>query len=233
MDLSVVLPCFNEEANVASTVADLHAWMQKGGITGSIICVNDGSTDGTAAILKALSEKNPAVVVLTHPTNIGYGAAVRTGCDAATTEWIAFMDSDGQFHAEDFNALLPLCREASFVVGRRRHRADPFLRKVNAKCFGILTWLVLGVWVRDVNCAMKMYRRDIWKDIRPVFSTGALYNAELFARAKRAGIPWKQVDVNHYPRVRGAQTGARPGVIVRMFQELNALCVSLEREKRS
>jgi len=233
MELSVVLPCFNEEANVVSTIADTHAWMQKAGIVGSLICVDDGSTDGTAVALQKLSQEYTNVVIVTHPTNIGYGAAVRSGCDAATTEWIGFMDSDGQFRAEDFGLLLPFCSEVPMVVGRRRKRADSFMRRVNAKCFGILTWISLGVWVRDVNCAMKLYRSDVWQKIRPVFSTGALFNAELFARAKRAGVLWKQVDVRHYPRIRGAQTGARPGVIVRMFQELNALCASLGREKQS
>lgn len=232
MQMSVVLPCFNEEANAAATVADVSAWMQSAGVSGDIICVDDGSTDGTAAALKKLAAQYPNLKIVTHPVNIGYGAAVRSGCDAATTEWIAFMDSDGQFHAEDFGKLLPFCGQYSMVVGRRRKRADPFMRKVNAKCFGILTWMSLGVWVRDVNCAMKIYKRDIWQKIRPRFSTGALFNAELFARARRAGVSWKQTDVSHYPRVRGAQTGARPGVILRMFQELNALCSSLEREDR-
>lgn len=214
---------------MAATVADVDAWMKKAGITGSIICVDDGSRDGTAKTLLALQQAYPNLKVVTHPKNIGYGAAVRSGCDAADTEWIAFMDSDGQFHAEDFNNLLPFCGEFGFVVGRRRKRADPLMRKLNAKCFGILAWLSLGVWARDVNCAMKIYRREIWQNIRPTFSTGALFNAELFARAKREGVAWKQVDVSHYPRIRGAQTGANPGVILRMFKELNALCRALER----
>ena len=231
MELSIALPCFNEEANLAETLADLDRWMKSAGIKGQMICTDDGSSDGTLALLQKLQATYPNLVIVRHPQNIGYGAAVRSACDAATTKWVGFMDSDGQFHAEDFGKLLPETGAYGFVVGRRRHRADPFLRKVNAKCFGILTWLVLGVWVRDVNCAMKIYRRDIWEMIRPTFSTGALFNAELFARAKKAGIAWKQVDVEHYPRVRGAQTGARPGVILRMFRELDRLCQALEQEK--
>ncbi len=233
MELSIALPCFNEEANIAQTVADTDAWMKSAGIKGQIICTDDGSRDRTLAVLEGLKGTYPNLVVVKHPQNIGYGAAVRSGCDAATTEWIAFMDSDGQFKPEDFSKLTPFCGEFDMVVGRRRHRADPFMRKVNAKCFGILTWASLGVWVRDVNCAMKIYRRSAWEKIRPTFSTGALFNAELFARARQAGIAWKQVDVGHYPRVRGAQTGARAGVILRMFRELNQLCRALETEGRA
>ena len=233
MELSIALPCFNEEANIVQTLTDLDAWMKSQNIHGNMICVDDGSRDTTFQVLEGLKSRFPNLVTLKHPENIGYGAAVRTGCDAARTEWIAFMDSDRQFHASDFGKLTPFCGEYDIVVGRRRHRADPFLRKVNAKCFGILTWTALGVWVRDVNCAMKIYRRSVWQEIRPTFSTGALFNAELFARARRRGYTWKQVDVGHYPRVRGAQTGARPGVILRMFQELNALCRSLQKEGKN
>lgn len=227
MQLSIALPCFNEEANVPYTLADVDAWMQSRGIEGQIIAVDDGSKDGTARVLQELAQKYPRLRVVKHETNRGYGAAVRSGCDAATTEWIGFMDSDGQFHAEDFDHLVALSASVPLVVGRRRHRADPFMRKVNAKCFGLLTWVVLGVWVRDVNCAMKMFRRDLWQRIRPVHATGALFNAELFARARRAGARWKQVDVSHYPRVRGTQTGAHPLVILRMFKELWKLWRSL------
>ena len=229
MEVSVVLPCFNEESNVADTVEDIDVWMKTMHVDGDIICVDDGSVDETGAVLQSLQCVYPRLKILKHPQNIGYGAAVRSGCDVATTEWIAFMDSDGQFHAEDLSLLLPLCDQFDLVVGKRIKRADPFMRTINAKSFGILTWVILGVWVRDVNCAMKMYRRRIWPTIRPRISTGALFNAELFARAKKAGISWQQVPVHHYPRIRGTQTGAKAGVVLRMFRELRDLYVSLKR----
>ena len=227
MQLSIALPCFNEEANLPATIADVDAWMGKRSIRGDIIAVNDGSRDGTGEVLEVLQKTYPRLRVVTHPENQGYGAAVRSGCDAATTEWVAFMDSDGQFHAEDFDKLLPSCGAFSLVVGRRRKRADSLLRKVNAKCFGFLTWLVFRVWVRDLNCAMKVFRRDLWQRIRPQHATGALFNAELFVRARQTGVRWKQVDVSHYPRTKGSQTGASPLVILKMFRELWTLWKAL------
>ena len=229
MQLSIVLPCFNEEANIAATIADVDAWMQRRSITGEIIAVNDGSTDDTGVVLQHITASFRRLRVVTHPTNRGYGAAVRSGCDAVTTEWIGFMDSDGQFHTEDFDHLIRMSDDASIVVGRRRKRADPFMRKVNAKCFGFLSWLMLGVWARDVNCAMKIFRRDVWQRIRPTVATGALFNAELFARARKQGIAWAQVDVEHYPRQRGQQTGANPLVILRTLRELWVLRKLLAR----
>lgn len=217
--LSLVLPCYNEKDNISNTIRSCRGWMDKSGIEGEIIIVNDGSTDSTGKILDSLKSELKFKIV-SFTVNQGYGAAVRAGCDEASEEFIAFMDSDGQFDPYDFNLLIPHLNQYDIVVGRRRKRADPFMRKLNAKLFGVLGWMVLGVWVRDVNCAMKIFRRSIWNKVRPSVSTGALFNAELFYNLKRSGINWKQIDVSHYPRLAGTQTGANISVILRMFKEV-------------
>jgi glycosyltransferase involved in cell wall biosynthesis len=220
VSLSIALPCFNEEKNVETTIRDILAWFTEDGIDGEVIAVNDGSRDGTGEVLARLAKEKSNVKVVTHPTNLGYGCAVRSGLDAGTKEWIAFMDSDGQFKAADFRKLLPFTADYAIITGRRRKRADPFMRRVNAKLFAVLNVLILGIWVRDINCAMKMFRRDIWHKVRPEFATGALFNAETFYRAKLQRIAWKQVFVEHYPRLYGQQTGAKLSVILRMFRDL-------------
>jgi glycosyltransferase involved in cell wall biosynthesis len=227
MTISVVLPCYNEEKNIAATVRDVADWMRAHSLQGEIIVVNDGSTDGTASVLASLESTHKNLRIIAYSPNRGYGSAVRTGCDSAVSDVIAFMDSDGQFHAKDFDLLLPHLDSVAFVTGRRRKRADPFMRKLNAKLFGFLNLLILGIWVRDINCAMKVFRRSIWKKIRPTHATGALVNAEIFLNLKRKGIVWKQVDVSHYRRAHGTQTGAKLSVIVRMFRELFSLRTSL------
>jgi len=218
--ISIALPCYNEEANIERTVEDLLSWFEEDQIDGEIVAVNDGSRDRTGEILARLAKEHPQVKVVVHEKNRGYGSAVRSGMDAGTKEWIAFMDSDGQFKARDFRKLLPLAKEYAIVTGRRRKRADPLIRKLNAKGFAFLNLAILGIWVRDINCAMKMFRRDVWQKIRPEFATGALFNAETFYRAKLHKIPWQQVFVEHYPRVYGQQTGAKLSVIFRMFRDL-------------
>ena len=224
--LSLILPCFNEAANIRTTVEGVLQWYSAAGIDGEVIVVNDGSTDGTGSILASILQSASNVHVVTHAYNRGYGAAVVSGLDAATGEIMGFMDSDGQFDPKDFSLLLPLLDRASFVTGRRRHRADPFMRKVNAKLFGFLSFAILGIWVRDVNCAMKLWKRDIWQTIRPRVATGALVNAEMYFRLQRAGLTYAQVDVGHYPRKFGTQTGAKLSVILRMLGELWRLRVA-------
>lgn len=218
--LSLILPCFNEAANIRTAVEGVLQWYSAAGIDGEVIAVNDGSLDTTGSILSSLAAASPRVRVVTHERNRGYGAAVFSGLDAARGEIMGFMDSDGQFDPKDFSLLLPLLDRAPFVTGRRRHRADPFMRKVNAKLFGFLSFVILGIWVRDVNCAMKLWKREIWQTIRPRVATGALVNAEMYFRLQRAGLTYAQVDVGHYPRKFGLQTGAKVSVILRMLREL-------------
>ena len=220
MQISLILPCYNEEKNIENTVNDVLNWFANAEIDGELIVVNDGSQDDSATVLERLSSQISNLMVLTHEKNRGYGEALRTGLDAATKEWMGYMDSDGQFRTEDFEKLLPYTEQVDFVTGRRFQRADPFIRKLNAKLFGGLNFLVLGIWVHDINCAMKMWKRDIWSQIRPTVATGALFNAEMFYRLKQQRITWKQVFVDHYPRLYGEQTGANIRVILRMFRDL-------------
>jgi glycosyltransferase involved in cell wall biosynthesis len=220
MPLSVILPCYNEEENIEAAIRDVASWMKSASVDGTIIVVNDGSKDRSAEILESLSKEFSNLKIVTHTTNGGYGVAVRSGCDAATTELIAFMDSDGQFHASDLSLLLPHIDRFAFVTGRRAHRADPFIRNMFGKILGGMNFIVLGLWVRDVNCGLKLFRRDIWKDIRPTHGVEKLFNTEIFLRLKRKGIPWHTVDVPHYPRTAGTPTGGSVKVIIRMFKEL-------------
>jgi len=145
---------------------------------------------------------------------------VRSGCDAATMDLIAFMDSDGQFRVEDFELLLPHVDSFAFVTGRRRKRADSLIRNVYGKMLGLLIWTTLTIWVRDINCAMKVFKRSLWPRIRPVHGTEKFFNAEIFLNLKQQNILWYQVDVSHYPRRSGTPTGASLRVILKMFSEL-------------
>ena len=220
MSLSVVLPCYNEEENIENTTRDLLWWFDASQTDGEIIIVNDGSKDASAEIVQKLQTQDERVRPVFHEVNKGYGAAICSGCDVATKDVIGFMDSDGQFHAEDFAKLLPHIHEYDLVTGIRTKRADPLPRKLNAALYGTLTRLALGIKVQDLNCGMKIFKASAWTKLRPVYGMGALFNAEVFLAAKEEGIAFYQTPVGHYPRTAGNPTGAKISVILRMFKEL-------------
>ncbi len=223
MRLSIILPCRNEEANIDHVVRDCESLLQTRGIDGELVITDDGSIDQTPVRAQALAQEFKNIRIVTHTVNQGYGAAIRSGMDKAQGELVCFMDSDGQFHADDIGTLLDNMGTADFISGIRIKRADPWNRKLNAFLYGTLVRLVLNVRVKDLNCGLKMFKRSIWQDIRPMQATGALYNAEVYLRLRRKGYTLSEVPVHHYPRTAGEQTGAKAGVVLKMFKELAAL----------
>jgi glycosyltransferase involved in cell wall biosynthesis len=220
-ELSVVLPAYNEEPNVERVVRDCVAYLDGKGLDYELLVVNDGSRDRTGEILNRLATELPRLRPQHHPQNRGYGAALRTGFDAAAKRFVFYMDGDGQFDIKELDVILPLVTdEDTIVTGYRIERRDPFMRRLNAKLFG--GWLVrvmLNVRVRDLNCAFKLIPKKVLNAII-LESTGALINAELYGRAVRKGFGIKEVGVHHYARIAGVQTGAHLSVILRAFYDL-------------
>jgi glycosyltransferase involved in cell wall biosynthesis len=223
-ELSVVLPAFNEEPNVERVVREVAPYLESLGLDYELLVVNDGSRDRTGAILDGLVKEFPRLRPLHHPQNRGYGAALRTGFDAAHKRFVFYMDGDGQFDIKDLAVILPLATDDDHIVtGYRIERRDPFMRRLNAKLFGgFLVRIMLGVKVRDLNCAFKLIPKKVFERIT-LESTGALINAELYGRAIRKGFGIKEVGVHHYPREAGVQTGAHLRVILRAFYDLARL----------
>lgn len=220
MNLSIVHPCYNEEENIEYTVHETLKWFDKESHDGEVVVVDDGSKDQSPKILQKLSQEDARVKIVTHEKNQGYGIAVRSGCDAAQKKYVAFVDSDGQFKIEDLNLLIPHLSDSEFVPGRRRKRADSFVRNAFGKILGLLIFATFGMWIRDVNCGMKIFSKDLWPTMRPLYGTEKFFNTELYLRLKRAGYTWKQIDVPHYPRRAGSPTGGSGRVIIGMIKEL-------------
>ncbi len=229
--LSVVLPAYNEEANIEAVVGKVVRYLDDRGLDYEIIVVDDGSADRTREILDRLQAEQPRLRPQHHAQNRGYGCALRTGFDAATMPYVFYMDGDGQFDIADLDELLPLAREDCIVTGYRIERRDPFIRRLNALLFGVfLVRVVLGVRVRDLNCAFKLIPKRVF-DAITLESTGALINAELYGRAIRSGFRIREVGVHHYPREAGVQTGAHLGVILRAFYDLFRLRQKIVSDK--
>ena len=221
--LSVVLPAYNEAANLRATVEGALEVLRGLGGRFEVIVVDDGSRDGTGALADALARATPEIRAVHHPHNRGYGAAIRSGFTAATLPWLFFTDADGQFDLRELPTLLSETARADVVAGYRLRRQDPWFRRLYAFLFGrVLVRAVLGVRVRDLNCAFKLIRRDLVAGL-DLKSDGALINAELLGKAQRAGARAIEVGVHHFPRRVGTQTGGNPRVIMRAFRELLAL----------
>lgn len=200
--LSLVLPAFNEEAGIRQAVAEADEALARLIDEYEILVVDDGSSDATASVVAEEAARRPHVRLLRHERNRGYGAALRTGFEAARFDLVAFTDADCQFHLDDLGRLLPLTDRVPVAVGYRQDRQDPWRRRFLSGGFNLLARTLLGTRVRDCDCALKAFRRDALARLLPE-TDGFFVNAEMLARARQSGFEVAEAGVRHRPRLRG------------------------------
>ena len=220
--LSYFFPAHNEEANLEGLVAEALATLPRLADAFEIVIVDDGSRDATGRIADELTAANPAVVrAVHHPTNLGYGAALRSGFRAARHDHVAFTDGDRQFRVEDIGRLIERMAAADrpdVVVGFRIKRADPLVRTLYARAYRLANRIFFGLRVRDVDCACKLFRREALTGLA-VESGGAFFSAELLIKLQANRRSIAEVGVPHHPRTAGAATGAKPSVVFRAVRD--------------
>ena len=230
--ISLVFPAFDEEASVDALLDAALRLAPELGESFEIILVDDGSRDGTAAVIERRSRGDDRIRLVRHPSNRGYGAALRSGLREARGELVFFSDADLQFDLGEVTQLLQHTDRFDVVVGYRSPRRDPWGRRAIATLWGIAVRALFGLRIRDIDCAFKVFRRPVLESM-PIESIGAFVNTEILARAKRAGWRIHEVPVTHHPRRFGRQSGARPRVILRALIELASLYRELSApEKR-
>jgi glycosyltransferase involved in cell wall biosynthesis len=229
--ISVVLPAYNEEAVIERTVRHVAEVMERIVSDFEIVVTDDGSADRTGEILAALRcDPSLHLRLVTHERNRGYGAALASGFDAAQKSLIFMTDGDKQFDVAELAGFLPaMGPDTDLVIGWRRERADPFMRLVNAWGWKQLVNGLFGYTARDVDCAFKLFRREVWRSVT-VHARGATFSAEFVIKARRLGFQVAELPVSHFPRTAGSATGARPAVIARAFCELFSLWCTLDRQ---
>lgn len=217
--ISVFLPAHNEEANIERVVRGFCAELPKVADDYEVIVVDDGSRDRTGAIGDAMAAADSHVRVVHHPVNRGYGGAVISGIRAARKDYVLLSDGDGQFDPADVRLLADKTPAYDVVVGRRIHRADPFMRRLNGKAWTVLVRWMFGLRITDMDCGFKLFRRDLIQDLE-LHANGAMITTELMARLAGKNARICEVGVRHLPRTAGEQTGANLKVIARAFKEL-------------
>jgi glycosyltransferase involved in cell wall biosynthesis len=220
--ISVFFPFYNEESNVTRMCDVALEVVPKITDDYEIILVNDGSVDGTRDAIDALVNKHDHVIGVHHETNGGYGAALQSGFKRASKAWIFYTDGDGQFDLNELPSLIDLTASYDIITCYRQNRQEGFMRKCNAYFWGKLVSFVFKLRIKDIDCAFKLYRREIFDEIK-MESTGALIDTEILARAQRAGYTMIQRGVTHHPRISGESSGANISVIIKAFKELFVL----------
>jgi glycosyltransferase involved in cell wall biosynthesis len=232
--LSYFFPAHDEAENIEALVAEALSELPAMADLFEIVCIDDGSRDGTATIADRLAAEHPDVVrVVHHGVNRGYGAAVRSGLTAARYPLVCFTDGDRQFRVADLASLLYRLGEghssgapADVVAGFRIRRADPPIRLAYARVYRACLRLFFGLTVRDPDCACKLFRRSALAGVR-VESGGAFLSAELLIKIGARGGRIVEQGVPHHPRTAGKASGADLRVVARAVRDFWALRLRL------
>ena len=200
--LSLVIPAFNEASVIVQAVTEAEEALERAFDEFEILVIDDGSTDDTATIVEGLLPTAPHTQLIRHDRNKGYGAALRTGFEAAAFDLVAFTDADCQFDLTDLGMLAAVAGKFPIVAGYRHDRKDPWRRRFFSWGYNRLARTLLGTRVRDVDCALKVFHRDVLGQLLPE-SRGFFVNTEMMTRARQLGFPVVEVPVTHRPRASG------------------------------
>jgi glycosyltransferase involved in cell wall biosynthesis len=225
--ISAVLPAYDEEDNIEKATRDTAAVLGSLGLRDwEVIIVNDGSKDGTGAICDRLVAEDPGHIrVFHHRPNRGYAEALRTGFTGARHQLIFYTDSDNQFDVKEMKHLLPLIEQADIVCGFRIYRFDPLSRLILSWGFNLLVRIMFRIPVRDIDCAFKLFRREVFDKVT-IESKKFFVDAEVLAKAKYHGFRLVELGVRHYPRTAGSST-VRPSHVISTLGELARIWINI------
>jgi glycosyltransferase involved in cell wall biosynthesis len=221
--VSAMFPCYNDARTIGGLVDDVHAALEPLTADLEVIVVNDGSSDGSRAVLDSLEAERPWLRVIHHERNRGYGGALISGFTAARNEWIFYTDGDAQYDAKEAADLVPLATDDVDVVqGWKIARGDTLVRRVIGRMYHHLVKLLFRLPVRDTDCDFRMFRRRLIVD-RPLTSSSGVICVEMMRTFDRAGARFVETPVHHYSRPSGRSEFFRVRAIVRSARQLLGL----------
>jgi len=195
MDLSIIVPVFNEE----KSLKELHKKILKNiGIQSyEIIFIDDGSTDNSFKILQEIAEDDKNVHIIKFRRNFGKSAALQTGFNKAKGDIVITLDADLQDDPEEIPGFIEKINQGyDLVAGWKKHRKDPITKKITSKIFNIVTSIIFRLKLHDYNCGFKAYRNEVVKSINIY---GELHRY-IPALAKAKGFSICEIPVKHHKR---------------------------------
>ena len=235
MNVSLVIPAFNESENLSVLVDACEQALAPVDGSHEIMIIEDGSTDDSADVLSALEAERPMLRSIRHEPgkNIGCHPSELEGLKAVRGDVALFLPADLQIHPSSLARFLEVAGEGDIVASRRMPRADNAWRRLLSWANNRVERLVMGVDVHDAHSSMLVNRRALDDVVPLIASQSALIPAELLLRARQRGLRITEVEIEHRPRTAGRQTGAKLTEILAVQLDLLRLRRRLAREVTS
>lgn len=202
--ISVFFPAYNDAPSIATLVERAFETLREHVEQFEVIVVNDGSRDATAAVLAGLEARfAPAMRVVTHQHNRGYGGALRSGFAAAQYDWVFYTDGDGQYNVAELPKLLELAGpDVALVNGYKLERNDPTHRIWIGQVYNAFARALFRIRIRDIDCDFRLIRRSVLQDLHLTSTSGTIC-VELVRKLELSGWRVAEVGVHHFPRYHG------------------------------
>lgn len=226
--VSVFFPAYNDAPSIPGLLAKTFRVLKENFTDYEVIVVNDGSQDNTAQVLERMqAEHGPRLRVVTHPQNMGYGGALRSGFQAATKDLVFYTDGDGQYDPTELTELYKKLRpEVGFVNGYKLERNDPRHRIFIGNVYNAFARALFGVRIRDIDCDFRLMRRDLLQSLHLTSTSGTIC-VELVRKLELSGWKFEEVGVHHYPRLHGRSQFFRIRSLLKTFYQLARLRLQL------
>jgi len=217
--VSFFCPAYYDEKNLPELIPRVFKFLSEIADKFEIIIIEDGSPDKTGAVADGLARHYPGIKVIHHSCNLGYGATLKEGFRAAGYDYIIYTDGDNQYDIFEIKPHLFLLKEAAVLSGYVTEKAVTTLRKFQSLTFNWLVATLFSVKIKDINCALKVYKRRVLENIE-MKSNSAFIDAEMLIKSQKAGFLIAQFPVTHYRRQHGLAGGSRPGLIFQTIKDM-------------
>jgi len=206
--LSLIVLAYNDGMSLRRLLPHADEVLSRGEFSDyEILVVNDGSRDDSASVTTEAAKKFPKIRLIDHAQNRGVGATFRSGVLNSRFDTVAYIDGDGQYDVGEIPALCDALSTVDAVSGVRLKRADPVLRSLASALFNFLVRSLYAIPVRDINCGLKIYRRDFITSALPRWSDTAFFDAETLIKGFSQGKKIIDIPVRHFPRPFGQALG--------------------------
>ncbi len=218
--ISAFFPAYNDAASIGKIIDTMARLLPKLADDYEIVVVNDGSADGTGALLRALALEYPFLKVIHHGVNRGYGAALITGFANCSKDLIFYTDGDGQYDVKELLQLFAAFSErVDLVNGYKISRSDPGYRILAGRIYQHLMRLLFRLDVRDVDCDFRLFRRSLLI-AAPLTCDSGVICVEMMRKFQSRGCRMVEIPVHHYHRRYGSSEFFRFKHLRRVFGQL-------------
>lgn len=221
--LSIFFPCYNDAGTIASIVMLAYITARKLTDDFEVIVVDDGSTDGSLEILEELEKLYPDLKVIRHPTNRGYGGALKTGFANSTKEFIFYTDGDIQYDVRELEELASeVDDDIDLVNGYKIARSDSIWRKIIGYSYNAFARFAFRIKLRDIDCDFRLIRRRVFDKVKLHSDTGVIC-VEMVKKIQENGFKFREVPVHHHFRSYGRSQFFTPTHVFRSLVALTKL----------